>query len=42
MVVQHIRESEEVAHVEEKILVLKLVGRMRELALSRVCVHGGG
>ena len=41
MVVQHIQQGEEVAHVEEKILLFKLVSRMWELAFSGVGVHSG-
>ena len=41
MVVQHIGKGEEVACIEEDVLLIKLVGRVRELALFGVCVHGG-
>ena len=42
VVVQHIRESEEVAHIEEEILLVELVDRVWELAFFGVGVHSGG
>ena len=42
MVIQHIRESEEVARVKENILLFELVGGMWELVFSGVGIHGGG
>ena len=40
MVMQHVREGEEVAHVEEKILLVELVGRVWEKSFFGACVHG--
>ena len=41
MVIQHVWESEEVAHVEEEIFFIKLGGGVWELAFFRACVHSG-
>ena len=38
-VVQHIQKGEEVAHVEEEVLLIELVSRVWELAFSGACVH---
>ena len=40
MVVQHVWEGEEVAHIEEKVLLIELVSRVWELALFGASIHG--
>ena len=39
VVVQHVWEGEEVAPVEEKVLLIELISGVWELAFLGVCVH---
>ena len=40
VVIQHIWKGEEVARVEEKVLLVELIGRVWELVFFGACVHG--
>ena len=40
VIVQHVWDSEEVARVKEKVLLIELIGWVWELAFFGACVHG--